>query len=355
MNAVVPQDGRQGPAPPIPEQVKRDLRIPYALHRVPESAFSTLLPPSASPQPGDIALARLEKLGRNTGLELTDGRRCALHEGDVLAVVFGNRYASEQFEGYAGADGDRCDLLSMGGLCGLVKSRHAKVAEPTKLRVLGFLGDADGVPLRLQSFALDPPSGECGAGRRPRVVVVCGTAMDSGKTHTAMSLIVGLRRRGHRVAAVKLTGTACGRDTWSMADGGASPVLNFVDGGFGSTYLVPLDQLLDLHRLLLTHAATSGAEWVVVEIADGLLQTETAALLRSPPFTATVDAWVLAAGDPLGALGGMNLLRSLGIEVAAITGLITQSPLSMREAEAATGVRCRTAAELQRGELLGGA
>ena len=49
----------------------------------------------------------------------------------------------------------------------------------------------------------------------------------------------------------------------------------------------------------------------------------------------------------------MNLLRGWGIEVAAITGLITQSPLSMREAEAVTGVRCWTAAEIQQGDLVG--
>ena len=127
--------------------------------------------------------------------------------------------------------------------------------------------------------------------------------MDSGKTHTAMSLIVGLKRQGRRVAGLKLTGTACGRDTWSMADAGAGPVLNFVDGGYGSTYLVPPDQLLDLHRLLLGHATASDAEWVVVEIADGLLQTETAALLRSPLFTATVDNWVLATATRSGHWG----------------------------------------------------
>src|SRR5256886_12837202 len=34
-------------------------------------------------------------------------------KGDLLAVVFGNRYATRQFEGYARADGEDCDLLSM--------------------------------------------------------------------------------------------------------------------------------------------------------------------------------------------------------------------------------------------------
>ena len=44
-------------------------------------------------------------VGRNTNLELPNGRRCALHEGDMLAVVFGagrdNERASRVFMGHA--------------------------------------------------------------------------------------------------------------------------------------------------------------------------------------------------------------------------------------------------------------
>ncbi len=54
--------------------------------------------------------------------------------------------------------------------------------------------------------------------------------MDTGKTYTTMSLILGLGRRGHRVAGIKLTGTAAGKDTWSMIDGGANCAFSFVDG-----------------------------------------------------------------------------------------------------------------------------
>jgi hypothetical protein len=130
-------------------------------------------------------LARVEKIGKNATLELANGRRCTLHEGDLLAVVFGNRYATLQFEGYARANGDCCDLLSMGGLCGLVESKHAKAPEPSKLRLLSALGDVNGSSLNLRDFALAPLTQP----KRPNVVVVCGTSMDAGKTHTVMSLI----------------------------------------------------------------------------------------------------------------------------------------------------------------------
>lgn len=328
-------------------KTRKPVRIPYALRRIPEASFGGVLPCPVSPQSGDIALAVLEKIGKNARLELTNGRPCNLHEGDLLAVVFGNRYATEQFEGYARAQGDACDLLSMGGLCGLVTSRHAGVPEPSKLRLLGALGDADGRPLRLRDFALPPipvPS-------QPHIAVVCGSSMDAGKTHTAMSLIHGLQRQDQRVAGVKLTGTAAGRDTWSMFDAGACAALDFIDGGYPSTYLCAPEELLNLHDLLIAHAAAQGARWVVVEIADGLFQQETAALLQSADFVPTVDAWLFATSDPLAAVCGVNTLRGWGIEPVAISGVISQSPLAMQEAMAVTGVQCLTADALQSGCL----
>jgi hypothetical protein len=329
------------------EELKASIRVPYALRRIPRDTIASLLPFSQSPQPGDIVLTRLEKIGKNTRLELASGRPAMLHEGDLLAMVYGHRYATNQFEGYTGVNGLNCDLLSMGGLCGLVRSKCDSVAEPSRLCVVGTLGDADCRPLRLSDFALPPLSmAHC-----PKVFVVCGSSMDTGKTYSAASLIVGLRQMKKPVAAIKLTGTVSGRDTWSMSDAGAYPALDFVDGGYPSTYRCKLDSLLELYNLLLAHAASQGAEFVVIEIADGLLQAETAALLQCQSFTETINAWIFATSDPLAAKGGIDLLRTWGIEPLAVSGVISKSPLAMAEAQAATGVRCMTRADLRRGEL----
>jgi hypothetical protein len=324
------------------------MRVPYAARHVDPELFQTLLGVPAKPKAGDLALARLERIGKNARIELANGRACTLHVGDLIAVVFGNRYATNQFEGYARANGDACDLLSMGGLCGIVESRHVSVPDSSKLRLLGALGDAEGRPLVLRSFSLPPPVRKQ---RRPRIVVVCGSSMDAGKTHTASSTIAGLRKLGQGVAGIKLTGTAAGRDTWSMLDAGACTALDFIDGGHPSTYLLGLHDLLELHEHLTALAADRGASWAVVEIADGILQGETAALLRSPAFTETVDAWLFAAGDPLAALSGAQLLRGWGIAPAGITGRVTMSPLAMREVTAATGLHCFSSPDLQAGLL----
>ena len=331
----------------LTDAMKANMRVSYALRWVPRASIATLLPCPVSPQAGDIALAKLEKIGKNATLELANGRRCNLHEGDLMAVVFGNRYATLQFEGYARSNQEACDLLSMGGLCGLVESKHVKAAEPSKLRLLGAIGDITGSPLNLRDFALAPLPEP----NQPNVVVVCGTSMDAGKTHTVMSLIMGLRKQGLAVAGIKLTGTATGKDTWNMLDAGACIALDFVDGGFPSTYLSTLDELLHLYDLLITRAAGAGASWVVVEIADGLLQRETAALLQHPGFAGSVRAWIFAAGDPLAAVGGVEVLRSWAIEPLAISGVVSMSPLGMKETQAATQLPCLTAGELQSGAL----
>jgi len=332
---------------PLPPDLRAQMRVPYTLRRVPLPDFATLLCPPQEVSSGDVLLVQLQKMGRNTRFELSSGRLCNLHEGDVLAVVVGNRYATEQFEGYAQMDGQACDLLSMGGLCGLVRSKHSGVSAPTRLHVLGALGDADGRALQLRNYALPLQNDKT----RPRTIVVCGTSMDSGKTYSAFSLIFGLQSHGHRVGAYKLTGTAAGRDTWSMFDAGAFPALDFIDGGYPSTFLCPLEELLRLHDCLSYHVKSQGADWVVIEIADGLLQGETAALLQNPQFQNTVDAWIFAAGDPLAATGGVSVLRSWNIEPLALSGKFTQSPLSMREATHATGVPCLTSRDLKGGEL----
>src|SRR5262245_53936882 len=324
------------------------LLVPYALRRVPSEQLYALGALPGSLQSGDVAIARLDKIGKNTKFELVTGRAAALHEGDHLAVVFGNRYATEQFEGYAGSEGDRCDLLSMGGLCGLVSSRHAGVPEPSKLALLGSVLDQTGKPLNLRSFKLPLTR----YSTKPRVTGVCGSSMDAGKTHTAMSLIVGYARRKIQAAGIKLTGTATGRDTWSFHDAGASPALDFIDGGWQSTYMCELDQLLELHNLLLAHAAGEGTSEVVIEIADGLLQRETAMLLQSPEFMRTVDQVVFATGDPIAAAGGVALLRKWRIEPVAISGLVSLSPLAAQEASSTTGVRCLSSLDLQAGMLI---
>jgi hypothetical protein len=333
----------------LSEETKAYMKVAYIARRVPRAALHTQLAVPSNPSSGDVVLARVEKIGKNTTLELVEGRRCTLHEGDLAVLAFGNRYATLQFEAYARSDGDRCDLLSMGGLCGLVESRHDSVSEPSKLRIIGAIGDETGTPVRLSDHALSPVLSPRRAA--PRVIGVCGTSMDAGKTYAVRSSILGLRRQGLRVAAIKLTGTASGRDKFSMLDAGAAPAFDFIDAGYPSTYLCSIEELMDIYGILVSQATAQRADCIVIEIADGLVQRETTALLTNPRFTGSVNAWLLAANDAPGAVGAVSILKSWGITPLAVTGNASRSPLVRREVEAATGIACVPATDIESGEL----
>ena len=333
----------------LSEETKSRMKVGYVARRVPRAALYTQLAVPVDPSPGDVVLALVEKIGKNTSLELVEGRRCTLHEGDLVVVAFGNRYATLQFEGYARCEGDRCDLMSMGGLCGLVETKHDSVTDPSRLRILGAIGDETGKPVRLSDYGLAPALSP----RRvvPKVIGVCGTSMDAGKTYTVRSTVLGLRQQGLRIAAIKLTGTASGRDTYSMLDAGATPALDFIDAGYPSTYLCSLKELMDIYGILLSQATAQRADCVVIEIADGLVQRETAALMTNPRFTGSVNAWLLAANDAPGAAGAISILKTWGITPLAITGNASRSALVRKEVEAATGIACVPATGIETGEL----
>jgi hypothetical protein len=164
-----------------------------------------------------------------------------------------------------------------------------------------------------------------------KVILVVGTAMNSGKTFTAASIIYSLKPTPCRVAGIKATGTGSGGDVYLFKDMGADVVLDFIDGGFSSTYLQPDEHIEQTALDLIDHAAWLGCDIVVMEVADGLRHKETEALLRSKALRERVSGVVFAAYDSMGAKAGYDILRDWGYNVLAISGQLTRSPLAMRE------------------------
>lgn len=160
--------------------------------------------------------------------------------------------------------------------------------------------------------------------------------MNAGKTTSAAYLIRGLTRAGFRVGAAKITGTGSGGDPWLLRDAGAVAVLDFTDAGYASTYLLELQALQDVMERLLSQLVANRVNAIVIEVADGLYQRETAQLLRSPLFKRSVDAVIFSLGDAMGALAGAQWLRNHELPVCALSGMLTRSPMARREAEAAT-------------------
>ena len=70
----------------------------------------------------------------------------------------------------------------------------------------------------------------------------------------------------------------------------------------------------------------------VLEVADGLVQAETAALRSAAWFRHAIDGVVFCAQDALGAKAGVEWLEQRGHDVLAVSGVLTAAPLAMREA-----------------------
>ncbi|MDO5629075.1 MAG: hypothetical protein Q4G43_12210 [Mobilicoccus sp.] len=162
--------------------------------------------------------------------------------------------------------------------------------------------------------------------------------MNAGKTTTIRAMARGFAQAGHRPGVTKVTGTGSGNDYWVMIDAGAHLMLDFTDAGLASTFRQPLPRLERAFAQLVSHLTLAGCRINFVEIADGIFQRETSALLRSATFHGLIDGVVLAASDAMGAAHGTQVMQSLGIDVLALSGLMTRSPLAAREAHDATGL-----------------
>jgi hypothetical protein len=184
------------------------------------------------------------------------------------------------------------------------------------------------------------------------VILVVGSSMNAGKTTVVGTLARALSRAGFRVAAAKLTGTAASKDTRFFASSGARPVLDFTDAGYPSTYLLAIDDLIHMHRTLLTHLRAARPDYIIVEIADGIFQRETRLLLEHPEILATVDHVFFAANDSLSALTGQRFAVEHDLPLRAISGRVSMSPLAAREAEEVTGLPCLTNQDIMNGAAL---
>jgi hypothetical protein len=309
----------------------------------------TLVDGMVRPRTGDLVLASVTRLGQHRKIEQPNGRRAALHVGDEIVVAYADRYAPDQFESHVPADLRRTQLVASGGIASEMLTRSMDVRNATDITPIGLVGDPRGRPLNVADFALRPaPRTEV----RPPTIAVIGTSMNSGKTTTIHFLVHGLSKAGIRAGVTKVTGTGSGGDYWVMLDAGAHVMLDFTDVGFASTYRQPMVSVERSFVELTDHLTAAGSAVRLIEIADGIYQRETSRLIESDLFRSTVDVVLFAAADAMGAVAGVEYLRSRGLPVAAVSGRITRSPLATREAQAVLGLPVLDLAQLTDAETV---
>lgn len=283
-----------------------------------------------------------DKATYNTVEDLT-GRMLPLRAGDILAGTLGARRA---LHGYAGevpahvAVGDHIDVLNLGGVLGRCTSQNPDLGAPFRAEVLGAilsfpaLGDRVGRPAHIRQGAV-PPVERLAV--LPPVIYVAGTCMNTGKTVAAAELVRGLSRAGLRVAACKLTGVALMRDTLRMLDSGAVAALTFNDSGMASTRAGVTPAIA---KGVLTRLLEAKPQVIVAELGDGILgEYGVQDILRDPELVAAGAAWVVAAPDPVGCWGAVEILRrDYALSVTALTGPATDNEVGLDYIRTALGV-----------------
>lgn len=282
-----------------------------------------------------IAVEVLNNKSRYNVLELTSGRMAAVKRGDRIVGALGHRNA---LFGYSGKlptalnVGDSVQLLNIGGVLGLCDSASPIHGPPFDCRVLGtvltfpYLGERIGVPARIGAQKLDLNTTLQSNGIP--IIALAGTSMDSGKTAAASAIVSRLRQRGFRIAAGKATGVSLRRDILAMQDAGASKTMLFSD--FGVVTTGP-ENGPALTRSILSGLAADKPDVIVIELGDGLLGSYGVdAILSDPDIRNALTTVVLCANDPVGAWGGVEMLRNqFAIDPVVVTGPATDNQVGI--------------------------
>lgn len=318
---------------PLPERIQASYTTRFVQAAVESNRqdFHLVAGHDVAPTPGDVVIARISHISNHKRVETPESRKAVLFDGALVMLAYGHRYAADQFLAHVPDNLDHCHLVAAGGIAGVVTELHDRVQEPTEIEPLGLLATADGVVNVRDFAAFDNPLSVAAPAKRPRVIAVLGTSMNSGKSTTLACLVNGLTAAGQKVAAGKITGTGAGNDRMLYHDAGAHRVVDFTDFGYPTTFKMNFDEIRAL-TVNMINTLSAGSDTVIVEIADGIYQGETARLLRDELFHDCVDSVVFSAVDALGAKAGAEELIKAGLKVSAAAGVMTASPLAAAEA-----------------------
>lgn len=304
------------------------------------SVVDTYQPAAGRPRIGDVMYCRIRALGAHRELENRNGRIHRLTDSTTGLFVYGNRYATDGFEARIPDEPVAvADMIARSGVIGTVRVRNSRLRAPTTVDVLGQVHDPDGQPLNTLDHSLVTPKNREKKSPRSKLILVCGTAMNSGKSTAAVATCWALTTMGHSVRASKVTGTASLKEILHMSDAGATSVSDFSYLGYPSTYLLGEPEVRGIFDNLDLKFGNNPRNYWIVEVADGLLQRETAMLLANPEVRARIHRLILCAGDAFGAIGALHVLdETYQLRPDAISGIIASSPLGVQELQEYTNV-----------------
>jgi hypothetical protein len=315
------------------EKIKKGFILPSAAFTIKSGQVKFYKMSDKPPQVGDLVYGKVKRIGQHSTLENASGRIHKIHNNSMAIFVFGNRYAPDYYEGMIPEIiPAETDLLARSGVIGIARVKNTLIKDPTRIKIVGYVCREDGSILNTKAFQLISPKTQIKKTRRAPMILVCGTSMNSGKSMAAVACCWALSTLGHEVRASKVTGTASLKDILHMNDAGARYYTDFTSLGFPSTYLLAENELFHIFNSLDLKYANNPKNFWVVEFADGVIQRETAILLRSNEVKSRIHRLIFCANDAFGAIGGLQVLKDkFDLIPDAISGVCSSSPLHTRE------------------------
>ncbi|KPW98507.1 MULTISPECIES: hypothetical protein [Pseudomonas syringae group] len=267
---------------------------------------------------GDLVLCQSQETnGVYQHVENFQGHPVRIFERDYFVGVIANRYSGTNVNGCVpeGEIGENSVLylLAQGGIIGDVISYDTVEALPMRLRVVGTLA----APTIFSTINvaeyqhLAPVINFDFSTLSKKVILVCGTSAESGKTTFVSNINLVAKKASTEIktAAIKVCGTGRMKDYLNFADANYDVVLDFVHCGLPTTYGVEKDVICSSFVTLL-HAAAQSADLIVIEIGGDLLEAGADLIL---PLITKINGLsiVLLVNDAMGAQEGVRILTSL--------------------------------------------
>ncbi|CAN5500109.1 hypothetical protein BH10ACI1_BH10ACI1_18640 [soil metagenome] len=304
-----------------------------------------------APKAGDVVVVKaLSESVTYGNLELPNGRLAKINRNDILIGVLGRRRALKGFVGDVPDSikaGDKLNLLNMGGVIGVCLGHHSSFSDAIEVEVLGIAmseppmlgGGYKYEVMNIGDGALKPTNV---LEKSAPIVVVAGTCMNSGKTVAATEIVKQAHHAGLKVAGAKMSGVAALRDTLHMQDSGAKWTASFLDCGLPST--VDHDDLPSVAKAILNHLNSFNPDLIVVELGDGIVGGYAVdSVLKDFEIKNAISSFVFCAGDYVGVIGGIAVLKNLGIEIDVIAGSVTDSQMGEDFVEQNYGIKAGNA------------
>lgn len=267
--------------------------------------------------PGDLVIGRVEP---PTGTRLTvfdsDRKPHRVSEPCSIIAVLGTRDSSTHVcatipaAGLPVEDGTRVHWVAgESGIVGCLEREPApdslyRPEHSAPFRCTGLVADADGV-INVQRFAVRPRDIPLST----PVVIVAATSSEAGKTVLTGELIRRLVRAGHRVAAIKATGTGGVLDSLYHAECGAVVTLDQVDAGLITTH-GDAEEVGTRIPLLFRAAEQAGVDIIIAELGGDLVSANNPVLFSVPELVDQTRLMLVIANDALAAAGVVSVNES---------------------------------------------